>query len=67
VGNLGTRVGEAKFLKPEGKLLIWTTDSARHARELEPAFRLEESRPVPGTRSREIAVFRKCSTGNIRA
>ena len=65
VGDLGDAVGEAKFLKPNGKLLIWTSDAAQYARELAPEFRLEDSRPVSGSRSREIAVFRKCSTGNI--
>lgn len=65
VGDLGTAVGEAKFLKPQGKLLIWTSDAARYEAELAPAFRLEASRPVPASRSRVIAVFRECSTGNI--
>jgi 16S rRNA (guanine527-N7)-methyltransferase len=65
VGDLGAAVGEAKFLKSKGKLLIWTSDAARYARDLAPTFRFEESRPVPASRNREIAVFRKCSTGNI--
>jgi 16S rRNA (guanine527-N7)-methyltransferase len=64
VGSLGARVGEAKFLREKGKLLIWTSDAGRYAAELEPGFRLEQSRRVPTARSREIAVFRKCSTGN---
>ena len=66
VGGLGARMGEANFLKPKGKLLIWTSDAAPYARELESVFRLEGSLPIAATRSREIAVFRKCSTGNIR-
>lgn len=65
VGGLGATVGEAKFLKPNGKLLIWTSDAARYERDLAFGFRLEKSRPIPTSRTREIAVFRKCSTGNI--
>jgi 16S rRNA (guanine527-N7)-methyltransferase len=65
VGGLGARMGEANFLKSKGKLLIWTSDAPRYARELEPNFRFEASHPIPTTRRREIAVFRKCSTGNI--
>ncbi|MGH9442629.1 MAG: 16S rRNA (guanine(527)-N(7))-methyltransferase RsmG [Thermoanaerobaculia bacterium] len=64
VGDLGKRVGEAKFLKTRGKLLIWTSDPARYSRQLAPTFVLEDARPIPTSRAREIAVFRKCSTGN---
>ena len=65
VGGLGATVGEAKFLKPDGKLLIWTSDAAPFARDLAPVFRLESCRLIPTSRTRKIAVFRKCSTGNI--
>ncbi len=51
VGGLGATVGEAKFLKPNGKLLIWTSDAQPYERDLAPTFRLEESRPIPISRS----------------
>lgn len=60
VGGLGTWVGDAAFLRPDGALLAWTTDPAAVARQL-PGFELERAVPVPGSKKRAIAVLRKRS------
>jgi 16S rRNA (guanine527-N7)-methyltransferase len=65
VGGLGRAVGEGKFLNENGRLLVWTTDADNLKADLATAFRLERRIPIPQSRRREIAVFRKCSTGNI--
>lgn len=50
----------AGLLRPGGSLLLWTTDShsAEHAL-LSARFRLEQTLPLPGTRQRVIALFRR--------
>lgn len=63
VGNLGNWTGKAKFLKSQGKLLVWAGDAGKL--DMERGFRLEESHPIPESRNRRILVFRRCSTGNI--
>ena len=65
VGGLAGAIGRGDFLKEQGKLVIWTTDPQGQARSLEAAFRLEREAPIPGSVQRRIALFRKCSTGNI--
>lgn len=64
VGDLGAFVGKGEFLKPAGKLLIWLTDSGEAAAALSGAFEWAVDLTVPESRSRRIAVFRRCSTGN---
>lgn len=64
VGSLGERVGDARFLKEKGRLLVWTSDAGRLGRELAPRFVSKSNLPVPGSRRRQIAIFEKCSTWN---
>ena len=64
VGTLGALIGKGDFLEKDGKLVIWTTDPDKNARDLESGFRLDRVVPVPGTSRRRIAVFRKRSTWN---
>lgn len=59
VGGFTDWIGDAGFLVPGGRLLAWTTDPAAVARELGSLFRLERDLPVPGSRSRRVAVFEK--------
>lgn len=58
VGRLDRILGEGRFLDPHGLLFLWTTEPGQRGREL-PAFGLETVLPIPGTRSRAVAVFRK--------
>lgn len=68
VGNLGGLIGEGRFLRNGGKLLVWAAGEALAARGLSAAcFRPAAELPIPGSRSRRILLFEKCSTGNIRA
>jgi 16S rRNA (guanine527-N7)-methyltransferase len=60
VARLDQILGEARFLEPGGVLLLWTTEPDERTREL-PAFELEVVRPVPGSRRRVVAAFRKRS------
>jgi 16S rRNA (guanine527-N7)-methyltransferase len=64
VGMLGALIGKGDFLEKDGKLVIWTTEPEKNAKDLEGGFRLERVVPVPGASRRKIAVFRKCSTWN---
>lgn len=59
VGELPGKVGRGEFLRPGGILLAWTTDAEGLRRGLEPGFTMEGLGPVPGSRSRAIAAFRK--------
>ncbi|MFN2385792.1 MAG: 16S rRNA (guanine(527)-N(7))-methyltransferase RsmG [Thermoanaerobaculia bacterium] len=59
VARVADLAPEASFLAPDGLLLAWTTDVERLSRELSPVFLLEKTEPVPGSRRRAIAVFRK--------
>jgi 16S rRNA (guanine527-N7)-methyltransferase len=58
VGSLGPLLGSAAFLRPGGRLLVWTTDAEALARGL-PAFRLSHALPIPGSRAKVIAVLTK--------
>jgi 16S rRNA (guanine527-N7)-methyltransferase len=50
----------AGLLRPGGSLLLWTTASHSAEHALLPArFRLEQTLPLPGTRHRVIALFRR--------
>ena len=64
VGGLGALIGKGDFLEKDGKLVIWTADPDRNARDLERGFRFERVVPIPGASRRKIAVFRKRSTWN---
>jgi 16S rRNA (guanine527-N7)-methyltransferase len=64
VGTLGALIGKGDFLEKDGKLVIWTTDPEKNAKDLEGGFRLDRVVPVPGASFRQIAVFRKRSTWN---
>jgi 16S rRNA (guanine527-N7)-methyltransferase len=63
VGDLARLIGRAEFLREGGTLLVWTTDPEGLAREL-GTFALRGALAVPGSRTRQIAQFEKCSTGN---
>ena len=59
VGDLPSTVGKARFLKPNGQLLAWTTDSRALADSLGGRFSLRSTLPVPGSDRRVIALFQK--------
>jgi len=58
VGSLGPLLGSAAFLRPGGRLLVWTTDPEALARNL-PALRLSKALPIPGSRAKAIAGLTK--------
>lgn len=59
VGSVDRLLADAPFLKPGGLFLAWTTDASWLARRLLPHFSLEEELPVPASRRKAIASFRK--------
>jgi 16S rRNA (guanine527-N7)-methyltransferase len=59
VGDLARIVGDAPFLEGPGLLQAWTTDPVLLERELRAFFRLEASDPIPGSRRKVVATFRK--------
>jgi len=61
VGKVDEILGEARFLKSGGLFLAWTTTSnvAALTRRLAPFFSAEEPLPVPESRHKVIAPFRK--------
>ena len=59
VGDLGSTIGDAGFLKPRGQIVAWTTDPQGLSRALEPAFSLQSTVPVPGADRRVLALLRK--------
>lgn len=61
VGGLPELLGNASFLEPAGLLLAWTTAAEELARTLAPVFAPVDVRPVPGSRRRQIALFRKAA------
>lgn len=58
VGDLGALVGSAGFLRPGGRLLVWTTNAQTLAREL-PRLRLSKEVPIAGSQAKAIAVFER--------
>lgn len=58
VGSLGAVLGSAPFLRRGGRLLVWTTDPEGLAGELSE-LRLARSVPIPGSRTKSIALFEK--------
>lgn len=68
VGSLGDLIGEGTFLKDSGRLLVWIAGEGEPVRGLSPGvFRPIGEIPIPGSRSRRIVAFEKCSTGNTGA
>ena len=59
VGGLDRVLGEAAFLRPGAIFLAWTTEPQALARSLAAVFALEGAEPVPGSRRKTIARFRK--------
>lgn len=59
LGDLAENVGTAPFLIPGGALLAWTTDPAALEGPLAKLFSLETVLPVPGSRRRVVALFRR--------
>ncbi len=52
--------GDARFLRPGGGILLWTTEPAPTPSELAQAgFRLVEVLPIPDSRRRVIALYRQ--------
>ena len=58
VGALPDWLGDGSLVHPGGALLAWTTEADNLAQTL-PRFRLETVLPVPGSRRRQIALFRR--------
>jgi 16S rRNA (guanine527-N7)-methyltransferase len=61
VGGFASWIGEAAFLRDQGRFFAWTTDPGAVARGLGASFRLTREIPVPGSASRRIAVFTRHS------
>ncbi|HEY3204040.1 MAG TPA: 16S rRNA (guanine(527)-N(7))-methyltransferase RsmG [Thermoanaerobaculia bacterium] len=59
VGSLAHWIGKGPFLRPAGELLVWTTKPEELGSELASRFSLEKTIPIPGSRRRAIAVYRK--------
>jgi 16S rRNA (guanine(527)-N(7))-methyltransferase RsmG len=59
VGDIAKILGDGAFLKSRGLFLAWTTDAQGLAGALAPVFDAERSFPVPSSRSKVIAVFRR--------
>lgn len=59
VGSIERLLADSPFLRPGGLLLAWTTDASLLARRLLPQFSSEGELPVPDSRRKVIASFRK--------
>jgi 16S rRNA (guanine527-N7)-methyltransferase len=59
VGDLASVIGRAPFLRERGVVLAWTTDPRALETQLAALFSLETILPVPGSRRRVIALFRR--------
>lgn len=60
VPRTGGVFGNARFLRPGGGVLLWTTEPMEIPAELERAgFRLVEALPVPETLRRTVALYRR--------
>jgi len=59
VGDLASVIGHALFLGERGIVLAWTTDPRALETQLSGLFSLETNLPVPGSRRRVIALFRR--------
>ena len=59
LANLADILGQPAFLEAGGALVSWTTQPKDLARTLSRDFSLERAEPVPGSRQKVVAVFRK--------
>jgi 16S rRNA (guanine527-N7)-methyltransferase len=59
VGDIARVLEDAAFLKARGLFLAWTTDVQGLSRALAPVFEAGKVVPVPASRSKVIAVFRR--------
>src|SRR5262249_45875810 len=59
LGDLPGMIGEAGFLAPRGRILLWTTDSDGAAKALGKAFSLLKVLPVPASESRVLALLQR--------
>jgi 16S rRNA (guanine527-N7)-methyltransferase len=58
VGGPSPWLQTAGFLRPGGALIAWTTQPQAWEERLAPSFRLEKTLAVPGSRRRQIALYR---------
>jgi 16S rRNA (guanine(527)-N(7))-methyltransferase RsmG len=58
VGGIAAIMARARFLRPGGSFLAWTTDRHGLEKELGKLFRLERVLRVPGTSHKTIALYR---------
>lgn len=59
VGDVAAVLGSGDFLQPGAVFLAWTTEPEGLSRELDPRFRLEGVKAVPGADRKKIAIYRK--------
>jgi 16S rRNA (guanine527-N7)-methyltransferase len=59
LGNIPRLIRRADFLVGGGALLSWTTEPQALAQTLKKAFSLETVQPIPESRRRVLALFRK--------
>jgi 16S rRNA (guanine527-N7)-methyltransferase len=59
VGAVPEWLGDGSLIRSGGCLVAWTTQAGEIASALLPRFRLETSLPIPGSRRRQIARFRR--------
>jgi 16S rRNA (guanine527-N7)-methyltransferase len=59
VGDLPATIGRAPFLRPDGRLLLWTTEPGNAADALKKAFSLRSVLPIPASRTRVLALLQK--------
>ncbi len=59
LGDISVWLGRGDLLVPEGVLLAWTTARKELESALVGSFEPGAPVPIPGSRQREIAVFRK--------
>jgi 16S rRNA (guanine527-N7)-methyltransferase len=59
LGSIPRLVRGAEFLVHEGVLLCWTTEPQALAQSLKKGFSLETVQPIPDSRRRVLALFRK--------
>ena len=59
LGSIARLIRGAEFLVTRGALLSWTTEPQVLAQSLKKAFSLETVQPIPESRHRAIALFRK--------
>lgn len=59
LGNIPRLIRRADFLVGGGALLSWTTEPQALAQALKKAFSLETVQPIPESRRRVLALFRK--------